>query len=55
VITIEGQLPPGCMQTVWGDDKRFISTYWETIPGKLICSTFDWGIKDKDGYFFILG
>jgi propionyl-CoA synthetase len=55
VIAIEGPLPPGCMQTVWGDDKRFISTYWETIPGKLIYSTFDWGIKDKDGYFFILG
>jgi len=55
VIAIEGPLPPGCMQTVWGDDKRFVSTYWETIPGKIIYSTFDWGIKDKDGYFFILG
>jgi len=43
------------MQTVWGDDKRFVSTYWETIPGKMIYSTFDWGIKDEDGYFFILG
>ncbi len=55
VVVIEGPLPPGCMQTVWGDDKRFISTYWETVPGKLTYSTFDWGIKDKDGYFFILG
>jgi propionyl-CoA synthetase len=55
VIAIEGPLPPGCMQTIWGDDKRFVSTYWETIPGKLIYSTFDWGIKDKDGYYFILG
>jgi propionyl-CoA synthetase len=55
VIAIEGPLPPGCMQTVWGDDERFVSTYWDTIPGKLIYSTFDWGIKDKDGYFFILG
>jgi propionyl-CoA synthetase len=55
VIAIEGPLPPGCMQTIWGDDQRFVSTYWETIPGKLIYSTFDWGIKDKDGYFFILG
>jgi propionyl-CoA synthetase len=55
VIAIEGPLPPGCMQTVWGDDKRFVSTYWETIPGKTIYSTFDWGIKDDDGYFFILG
>jgi propionyl-CoA synthetase len=55
VVVIEGPLPPGCMQTVWGDDKRFVSTYWETVPGKMTYSTFDWGIKDKDGYFFILG
>lgn len=55
VVAIEGPLPPGCMQTVWGDDQRFIKTYWQSIPGKLIYSTFDWAIKDKDGYFFILG
>ena len=55
VIAIEGPLPPGCMQTVWGDDERFIKTYWESVPGKMVYSTFDWGIKDKDGYFFILG
>jgi len=55
VVAIEGPLPPGCMQTVWGDDERFIKTYWSTIPGKMMYSTFDWGIKDKDGYYFILG
>ncbi|QWD79282.1 propionate--CoA ligase [Polynucleobacter sp. MWH-Spelu-300-X4] len=55
VVAIEGPLPPGCMQTVWGDDERFVKTYWQTVPGKLVYSTFDWGIKDKDGYFFILG
>jgi propionyl-CoA synthetase len=55
VVAIEGPLPPGCMQTVWGDDARYVKTYWSTIPGKLIYSTFDWGIKDKDGYYFILG
>ena len=55
VVAIEGPLPPGCMQTVWGDDDRYVKTYWNTIPGKLIYSTFDWGIKDKDGYYFILG
>jgi len=55
VIAIEGPLPPGCMQTIWGDDTRYVKTYWESIPGKLIYSTFDWGIKDSDGYFFILG
>lgn len=55
VVAIEGPLPPGCMQTVWGDDKRFVDTYWSSIPGRLVYSTFDWGIRDADGYFFILG
>ena len=55
VVAIEGPLPPGCLQTIWGDDERFVKTYWATVPGKTIYSTFDWGIKDEDGYFFILG
>jgi propionyl-CoA synthetase len=55
VVAIEGPLPPGCMQTVWGDDERFVKTYWSTIPGRLVYSTFDWGIRDEDGYYFILG
>jgi len=55
VVAIEGPLPPGCMQTVWRDDQRFVNTYWKSIPGKLVYSTFDWGIRDEDGYFFILG
>jgi len=55
VVAIEGPLPPGCLQTVWGNDERFVSTYWTTIPGRMIYSTFDWGIRDEDGYYFILG
>ena len=55
VLTIEGPLPPGCMQTVWKDDARFVKTYWESIPGKLVYNTFDWATRDKDGYYFILG
>lgn len=55
VVAIEGPLPPGCMQTVWRDDARFVKTYWSSIPGKQLYSTFDWGIRDEDGYFFILG
>jgi propionyl-CoA synthetase len=55
VVAIEGPLPPGCMQTVWQDDARFVKTYWTSIPGKTVYSTFDWGVRDKDGYFFILG
>jgi len=55
VVVIEGPTPPGFMQTVWGDDQRYVDTYWHTVPGRTVYSTFDWGIKDKDGYFFILG
>ena len=55
VLAIEGPLPPGCMQTVWRDDERFINTYWKSIPGRTIYSTFDWGIRDEGGYYFILG
>ena len=55
VVVIEGPLPPGCMQTVWRDDERFVKTYWSSIPGRQLYSTFDWGIRDEDGYFFILG
>lgn len=55
VVAIEGPLPPGCLQTVWRDDDRFVKTYWSSVPGKMVYSTFDWGIRDADGYFFILG
>jgi propionyl-CoA synthetase len=55
VVVIEGPTPPGFMQTVWKDDERFVNTYWKSVPGKLVYSTFDWGIRDEDGYFYILG
>ena len=55
VLTIEGPLPPGNLQTIWGDDNRFVNTYWKTVPNKLVYSTFDWAVRDEDGYFFILG
>ena len=55
VVAIEAPTPPGCMQTVWGDDERFVQTYWTSIPGQLVYTTFDWGIRDEDGYYFILG
>ena len=55
VVVIEPPLPPGCMTTIWGDDERFVKTYFSTFSKKLVYSTFDWGIRDKDGYYFILG
>ena len=55
VIAIEPPLPPGCMTTVWGNDERFVSTYFATIPGRQLYSTFDWATRDDDGYYFVLG
>jgi propionyl-CoA synthetase len=55
VLALEYPLPPGCMQTVWGDDDRFVRTYWNTVPGRQVYSTFDWATRDEDGYFYILG
>jgi propionyl-CoA synthetase len=55
VVVIEPPLPPGCMTTIWGDDERFVKTYFSTFTTKLVYTTFDWGIRDADGYYFILG
>ena len=55
VVCIVPPLPPGCMSTVWGQDDRFRETYFTSFPGRLIYTTFDWGIRDDDGYYFILG
>jgi propionyl-CoA synthetase len=55
VVAIVPPLPPGCMTTVWGDDERFVRTYFTSFRKKQVYSTFDWGIRDQDGYHFILG
>ena len=55
VLTLMPPLPPGCMTTIWDDDARFVLTYFETVPGKLVYSTFDWATRDADGYYFVLG
>ena len=55
VLVIESPLPPGCMTTVWGDDRRFVETYWSLRDDHGVYSTFDWGIRDADGYYVILG
>ena len=55
VLAIEPPLPPGCMSTLWRDDRRFVETYFATFPGRQTYSTFDWALKDDDGYYFVLG
>ena len=55
VLGIVPPLPPGCLSTIWGDDARFVSTYFSLFKDRPVYSSFDWGICDHDGYYFILG
>ncbi|PHM64247.1 acetate--CoA ligase [Xenorhabdus stockiae] len=54
MVVIKGPLPPGCIQTIYGDNRRFVNTYWKHFDQQ-VYSTFDWGIRDSEGYYFILG
>ena len=55
IVGIVPPLPPGCLSTVWGDDERFVSTYFSLFREPQVYSSFDWGIRDQDGYHYILG
>lgn len=55
IVGVVPPLPPGCLSTVWGQDERFVSTYFSLFKDPLVYSSFDWGIKDDEGYHFILG
>ncbi|HEX2518051.1 MAG TPA: propionate--CoA ligase, partial [Castellaniella sp.] len=55
VVAIEPPLPPGALSTIWGDDARFVKTYFGSFPGRMTYSTSDWGLVDDDGYWYILG
>ena len=48
-------LPPGCLSTVWGQDERFVSTYFSLFKEPLVYASYDWAIKDEEGYYTILG
>jgi propionyl-CoA synthetase len=55
ILAIKAPLPPGCMSTVWGDDRRFLDTYFSDFPDSTLYSTFDWGVRREDGRYFIMG
>jgi len=54
VLVVAPPLPPGNLSTVWGDDARFVKSYFTTFKDMLY-NSFDWAVRDDDGYFFILG
>jgi len=45
---------PSQLRTIWGDDQRYIETYWPKFGGKYYLAG-DSARKDKDGYFWIMG
>jgi acetyl-CoA synthetase len=44
---------PGMTRGVWGDDERYLDTYWRRFPG--IWTHGDWASVDADGYWFLHG
>jgi propionyl-CoA synthetase len=55
VLCIVPPLPPGSMTTVWGDDARYLQTYYTSFKDEQVYTTFDWATRDEDGYYFVLG
>jgi acetyl-CoA synthetase len=44
---------PGMLRGIWGDDERFVETYWSRVPGKYLAG--DNARQDADGYYWIMG
>jgi len=44
---------PSMARTIWGDDQRFVDTYWSRFPGSYFPG--DGAKRDDDGYFWLLG
>jgi acetyl-CoA synthetase len=44
---------PSMLRTIWGDDERFVKTYWSRFEGMYFAG--DGAKKDDDGDFWLLG
>jgi acetyl-CoA synthetase len=45
---------PSMLRTIWGDNDRYLKTYWETFQNRYYVAG-DSAHRDKDGYFWIMG
>jgi acetyl-CoA synthetase len=45
---------PAMLRTVWGDNQRYIETYWEKFNNRFYVAG-DSAHRDEDGYFWIMG
>ena len=52
-VVIRLPLPPGCAPTLWNNDGGYQTSYLSAYPGYY--RTADAGIKDEDGYLWIMG
>ena len=44
---------PAMARTIWGDDDRYVNTYWSKFPGLYFPG--DGAKRDDEGYFWLLG
>lgn len=52
VLAIKQPLPPGSFTTLWGNDERFVSSYFKSFPGYY--ETGDAGYIDENGYVYVM-
>jgi acetyl-CoA synthetase len=45
---------PSMLRTIWGDNERYLQTYWEKFQGRFYVAG-DSAHRDADGYFWIMG
>ncbi len=45
---------PFMLRTIWGDDARYIETYWQRFDNRYYLAG-DSARRDRDGYFWIMG
>jgi acetyl-CoA synthetase len=46
---------PAMLRTIWGDDQRYIDTYWARFAGQGFYFAGDGAKKDEDGDLWLLG
>jgi acetyl-CoA synthetase len=44
---------PGMTRGIWGDDERYLDSYWRRFPG--VWTHGDWASVDRDGYWYLHG
>jgi acetyl-CoA synthetase len=45
---------PSMLRTIWGDNERYVSTYWEKFQNRYYVAG-DSAHRDADGYYWIMG